>query len=202
MTYSIIGRDPETGEIGCAVQSKFPGVGSIVLHGRVFAGGEGAACLTTQAFSNPRHGDDGLTLMERGATPAEALAILTGDDDVCDERQIAAMTLTTPPAAFTGETAVSWEGAVGSCTGAHCVTTGNALASDCVLSDMVTAFGAVEGELTERLVAALRAGWDAGGELRGQQSAAVLVMKAGGGYDGSGVAHVDISVYDHAEPIE
>lgn len=197
MTYSIIGRDVKTGEIGAAVQSKFPGVGSIVLHGRA-----GVGCLTTQAFSNPRHGADGLALMERGATPEEAIRILLRGDGDQDQRQVAALKMDGEPGAFTGETVSSWEGAAGSRAGETCVAAGNALASDAVLEKMVEAFEQSDGELAMRLIAALRAGRDAGGELRGQQSAAVIVVKEDGGYGGAGSRHVDISIYDHREPIE
>lgn len=197
MTYSIIGRDPDSGEIGAAVQSKFPGVGGIVLHGAAEAG-----CLTTQAFSNPAHGATGLGLMARGATPEETLTILLRGDPDRAQRQVAALTLTGAPAAFTGDTVASWDGHAGSRIGRDCIASGNALASEAVPERMVATFDTTAGDLTSRLIAALRAGRDAGGELRGQQSAAVIVVKPDGGYGGAGGRHVDISVYDHAAPIE
>ncbi|NVK35531.1 MAG: DUF1028 domain-containing protein [Rhodobacteraceae bacterium] len=197
MTYSIIGRDRRTGEIGAAVQSKFPGVGTIVLHGKA-----GAGCLTTQAFSNPAHGQAGLDLMELGASPKEALAILLRGDEDIDQRQVALLNLNGEPAAHTGETVISWEGFAGSKIGCDCVVSGNALAGEEVLLAMVEAFTAEEGELAARLIAALQAGQSAGGELRGQQSASVIVVKSDGGYGGVAGRHVDISVYDHATPID
>lgn len=197
MTYSIIGRDLQSGAVGAAVQSKFPGVGTIVLHGQAEVG-----CITTQAFANPRHGELGLKLMKFGATPEEVLAILLRGDDNIDQRQIAMLGPLGLPVAFTGSEVHTWDGWSGALTGAHCVASGNTLCSEKVVIDMVQRFETTSGDVTERLIAALRAGRDAGGELRGQQSAALLVVKPGGGYGGWSGRHVDISVYDHPEPIE
>jgi uncharacterized Ntn-hydrolase superfamily protein len=197
MTYSIIGRDLESGEVGAAVQSKFPGVGTIVLHGCAEAG-----CITTQAFANPRHGEVGLQLLKLGASPEQALSILLRGDDKLDQRQIAILGLSGVPAAFTGSDVQAWDGWSGAHKGAHCVASGNTLSSNQVVVDMVHCFETTCGDMADRLVAALKAGRDAGGELRGEQSAALLVVKPGGGYGGWSGRHVDISVYDHPEPIE
>ncbi|MGB5830559.1 MAG: DUF1028 domain-containing protein [Thiohalocapsa sp.] len=197
MTYSLIGRDPTNGEVGAAVQSKFPGVGSIVLHGNAEAG-----CITTQAFANPRHGEIGLKLLSLGATATEVLTVLLRTDDNCEERQIALLGMSQPPTAFTGVEVQQWDGFSGHMNGADCVASGNCLAGKNVLEAMIAAFGIAPGDLSDRLVAGLRAGRDAGGELRGQQSAALLVVKSGGGYGGQDGRHVDISVYDHPAPIE
>lgn len=197
MTYSIIGRDPESGEVGAAVQSKFPGVGTIVLHGHAEAG-----CITTQAFANPRHGEVGLQLMKFGASPEEVQAILLREDDNVHQRQIAILGSVGLPTAFTGTDVQAWDGWSGSKIGAHCVASGNTLRCEKVVMAMVRCFESSSGDMADRLIAALRAGRDAGGELRGQQSAALLVVKPGGGYGGWSGRHVDISVYDHPEPIE
>lgn len=197
MTYSIIGRDPAAAEIGAAVQSKFPGIGSIALHGEA-----GVGCITTQAFANPRHGPDGLALLRLGATPAQALDVLVAGDAVRDERQVALMAPAGPAAVHTGAALAGWDGTSGSRAGPDCLASGNALAGPAVLDAMVGAFADAAGDLADRLVAALRAGRDAGGERRGQQSAAVLVVKPGGGYGGVSGRHVDVQVYDHGEPIE
>lgn len=196
MTYSIIGRDPGTGEIGAAVQSKFPGVGSIVLHGAADAG-----CLTTQAFSNPDHGAAGLELLRRGATAAETLAILLRNDDSTAQRQIAVLGLDGPPAAHTGHAVKGWPGWAGYATAPTSVAHGNGLRNERVAAEMADAFETSSGEIASRLIGALHAGEAAGGELRGLQSAGVLVVKPGGGYGGRTGRHVDISVYDHVEPI-
>ncbi|MCB1888409.1 MAG: DUF1028 domain-containing protein [Rhodocyclaceae bacterium] len=197
MTYSIIGRDPAAGEVGIAVQSKFPGVGSIVVHGRA-----GAGCLSTQAFANPDHGRDGLDLLALGATAAETLAVLLRGDTERSLRQIAVLRLDGEPAVHTGDEVASWDGWAGACCGPHSVASGNTLASQGVVEAMVEAFESCVGELSDRLIAGLAAGRDAGGELRGQQSAALLVVKPGGGYGGRTGRHVDVSIYDHPEPID
>jgi len=197
MTYSIIARDPARAEIGAAVQSKFPGAGSIALHGAA-----GVGCITTQAFANPRHGDDGLALLRRGHAAGAVLDTLLRDDPAADERQVAVLGSTGPAAAHTGDAVRGWDGFAGAGVRADAVASGNTLAGEGVVTAMLDAFEAATGELTERLIAALAAGRDAGGELRGQQSAAVLVVKPGGGYGGYSGRHVDISVYDHPAPID
>jgi uncharacterized Ntn-hydrolase superfamily protein len=197
VTYSIIGRDAARGEIGAAVQSKFPGAGSIVLHGAA-----GAGCLTTQAFANPRHGADGLALLQQGLDAPAVLAALLGNDPAAGERQVAVLGPEGPPALHTGDEVRGWDGFAGGAMGRDCVACGNTLAGEQVPRVMVDTFAAAPGELAERLIAALAAGRDAGGELRGQQSAAVLVVKPGGGYGGWSGRHVDISVYDHPAPID
>lgn len=201
MTFSLLGADPETGAVGVAVQSKFPGVGSITAHARA-----GAGAMTTQAFANPAHGPRGLELLALGAAPTQMVEILLRDDAKRDERQIAAMTPTGAAAHATGAAVRGWKGVAGASEGAHALAIGNSLSNDGVTQAMVAGFEAAPGDLSDRLLAGLRAGQAAGGELRGQQAARLLVVKAGGGYggqgDGAGAAHVDISVYDHPEPIE
>ncbi len=197
MTFSLLGADPETGEVGVAVQSKFPGVGSITAHARA-----GAGAMTTQAFANPRHGPQGLELLALGATPAEALEILLRGDEHGAERQIAIMGPGGASAHATGAAVLGWKGCAGAAVRRRCLAIGNSLTSDSVVAAMVSGFEDASGDLSDRLVAGLRAGQAAGGELRGQQSSRLLVAKAGGGYGGAGSAHVDITVYDHSEPIE
>ncbi len=197
MTYSIVGRDPAAGEVGIAVQSKFPGVGSIVAHGQA-----GAGCLATQAFANPDHGREGTDLLALGASATETLSILLRGDSERDLRQIAILRIDGEPASHTGEAVASWDGWAGARTGPHSVASGNTLAGPGVVDAMVETFEGCVGELSDRLIAALAAGRDAGGELRGQQSAALLVVKPGGGYGGRTGRHVDVSIYDHPEPID
>lgn len=195
MTYSIAARD-DAGQIGIAVQSKFPGVGSIVCHARA-----GVGAIATQAFANPAHGRTGLDLLERGATAAETITILLRGDDARGQRQIAVLPACGAPAGETGADIADWAGEAATLPGTDCIAAGNSLSNDRVLAAMVAAFESGEGDLSSRLVAALRAGEQAGGELRGVQSAALLVEEAGGGYQGSGGRLVDISVYDHPDPI-
>lgn len=197
MTYSILGHDPDTGEVGIAVQSKFPGVGSIIAHGRA-----GVGVVATQAFANPDHGPDALDLMALGASPDQTLEILLSGDGNRDERQIALMAADGTVASHTGAAVLGWAGHAGAARGRFCVAHGNSLSGEAVPRAMADAFDASGGEIAARLIGALDAGQAAGGELRGQQSAAVLVVKKGGGYGGRSGRHVDINVYDHATPID
>jgi len=196
MTFSILGLDPERGELGIAVQSKFPGVGSIIAHGRA-----GVGVIATQAFANPDHGDAGLDLLALGAEPADVLEILTRRDENQAQRQIAVLDPAGRQAQFTGAEVLEWDGWAGSASGRACLAHGNSLTSETVVTGMVGAFETTQGDLATRLMTALAAGQAAGGELRGQQSAALLVVKQGGGYGGRSGRHVDISIYDHDQPI-
>ncbi|RLQ89006.1 DUF1028 domain-containing protein [Notoacmeibacter ruber] len=198
MTYSIIGRDRNRGEIGCAVQSKFPGVASIVLHGR---GGVGA--VTTQGFADPRAAVKMLDLMERGARADEAITIAVRDIDGVSERQFGVMAMHGQGVGHTGAMMDQWNGVSACEPGKECLVSGNALSNERVLPAMIEVFEATsELSLSERLIAALRAGRDAGGELRGQQAAGLLVVKEEGGYGGLSDRMVDITIYDHEEPID
>lgn len=197
MTYSILAIDRETGALGAAVQSKFPGVGNLILHAEA-----GVGVIATQAFSNPSHGRDGLRLLAHGATPEDVVRIVLRHDEHHDERQIAVLSVTGELAGHTGAVVQSWDGFAGCAESADCYAHGNSLAGPAVVEGMVKAFDESRGELSERLIAALRAGETAGGELRGQQSAALKVVRSGSGYGGAGGVEVDISVYDHREPIE
>ena len=197
MTYSILGLDPATGEIGAAVQSKFPGAGDLVPSGR---GGLGA--VASQAFADPGHGPAALARLEAGERPDAILAALKAGDDRAGERQITILSLDGHAAAHTGVDVLDWRGHAGAAFSETCVAAGNSLSAPEVVDAMVAAFERTTGELAERLIEALRAGRDAGGEIRGQQSASVKVWSGEGGYVGAGDAKVSIPVYDHTEPIE
>ncbi len=197
MTYSILAIDRGTGALGAAVQSKFPGVGSLILHAEA-----GVGVIATQAFSNPRHGRNGLQLLAFGATAEDVVRIALRADEHRDERQLAVLSAAGGFAGHTGKAVESWDGFAGSAQSADCYAHGNSLVGAAVVERMVEAFTQAGGELSERLIAALGAGQAAGGELRGQQSAALKVVRTGSGYGGAGGVEVDISVYDHREPIE
>lgn len=197
MTYSILAIERATGALGAAVQSKFPGVGNLILHAEA-----GVGIIATQAFSNPRHGSDGLRLLACGATPEDVVRIVLRADEHGDERQLAVLGSDGSVAGHTGAAVESWDGFAGSAKSSDCYAHGNSLAGPEIVQRMVEAFDSTRGELSERLIAALREGQTAGGELRGQQSAALKVVRSGFGYGGAGGVLVDISVYDHAEPIE
>lgn len=197
MTYSLLGRDPQSGALGVAVQSKFPGVGGVTPYGAADVG-----VVATQGFASRRHGVDGLALLEAGASADEAIEILKrGDADVA-RRQFAMMAADGSAAAFTGAAFQEGPGWAGHRQRHGALALGNALAGAEVVQAMVETFHGCDADLASRLIAGLRAGRDAGGELRGQQSAALLVVKTGAGYGGEGDRMVDISIFDHGEPIE
>jgi len=196
MTYSILGFDPSNADLGVAVQSKFPGVGSLVPYAKA-----GVGAVATQAFANPRHGSVGLSILKNGATPQQALEILLNDDPQSHQRQFGLIDTTGRTAAYTGADLSSWAGWSGSATGDSCVALGNGLAGSEVVHSMVDAFQRSGGQLAERLMIALEAGEQAGGDVRGQQSAALLVVRRDGGYGSLDDRHVVISIYDHEQPI-
>ena len=196
MTYSILGFDPSNGDVGIAVQSKFPGVGSLVPYGEA-----GVGVVATQAFANPRHGSVGLTLLKCGATPQQAVEILRGGDDHPQKRQFALLDHKGRTAAYSGADLDSWDGWSGSANADFCLAIGNGLAGSDVVHGMVGTFQHATGPLAVRLMTALAAGEQAGGDIRGLQSAALLVLRRGGGYGSLDDRHVVISIYDHEQPI-
>jgi uncharacterized Ntn-hydrolase superfamily protein len=196
MTYSILGRDASNGDLGVAVQSKFPGVGGLVPYGEADVG-----VVATQAFGNPRHGSVGLMLLKSGAAPQQALEVLLNDDSRRHKRQFALVDGRGRVAAYTGTDLRSWNGWSGSAAGHDCVALGNGLAGSAVVDRMITTFEDSRASLAERLMSALQAGERAGGDIRGQQSAALLVVRRNGGYGSLDDRHVVISIYDHEQPI-
>src|SRR3954454_20815530 len=196
MTYSILGWDAAIGDLGVAVKSKSPGVGSLVSYGKADIG-----VVATQGFGNPRHGTVGLTLLRCGATPEQAVDVLLRGDPKGGQRQFALLDRTGRTAVHTGAELRSWDGWAGSRVGRHCVALGNGLAGNAVVDHMVRAFEDSRATLAERLMAGLEAGQRAGGDIRGQQSAALLVLRRNGGYGSLDDRHVVISVYDHEQPI-
>jgi uncharacterized Ntn-hydrolase superfamily protein len=194
MTFSIVARDPETGDLGGAVQSKFLGVGAVVLHGRA-----GVGMVATQAWANVSYGPRGLALLQAGATASQALEVLVGADDQPGHRQAAVVDAAGTVAAHTGGDCPDWAGHQAG-DGSSCQ--GNILVSRATVEAMAAAMrDHANLELPERLVVALEAGQAAGGDARGQQSAGLLVVREGGGYGGRSDRHVDLRVDDHATPI-
>lgn len=194
MTFSIVAFDPANGDLGVAVQSKFPNVGVTIPFARA-----GIGAVATQSYCNTSYGPKGLALLESGAAPQQAIDILTGNDSQRDYRQVGIVDTHGRVATFTGARCFAYSGGL---NGEHFAVQGNTLAGESVLKDMAQAFRRAAGPLSERLLAALAAGQAAGGDRRGQQSAALLVVREGGGYGGFDDRYVDISVYDHAAPIQ
>lgn len=191
MTFSIVGFDPANGDLGIAVASKFPCVGAVVPWAKA-----GAGAVATQAWANTDLGPDGLRLMASGMPAASALDAVLDGDDGRDERQAGFVDAHGDAATFTGSGCVDWAGGV---TGEHSAAQGNILAGAAVVASMSDAFAASEGDLSDRLLVALLAGDAAGGDRRGKQSAALLVVRAGGGYEGRNDRYIDLRVDDHPE---
>ena len=200
-TFSILGYDPATGEIGGAVQSRVFSVGNGVLWAEA-----GVGVVATQAIIDVAYGQQGLDLLRAGVTPANAVkAIWESDPDPDPKnwtkqgRQFAIMDARGNYAAFTGPKATAWAGHKG---GKFCTAQGNILAGEAVVNDMVAAFEKTEGHLSYKLMAALDAGQKAGGDTRGMQSAAILIVKKGGGVWLHNDTVMRLQVDDHPEPLK
>jgi len=192
-TFSIVAFDPETKELGIAVQSRFLGVGAVVPFAKA-----GVGAVATQSFANTTYGPNGLALMAQGKTAAETLQKLIDDDDGAARRQVGIVDAKGGVATFTGERCMDWADGV---EGEHYCAQGNILAGESVIKEMGRAFEETKGDLGDRLIAALLAGQAAGGDKRGKQSAALLIVKEKGGYAGWNDRYRDIRVDDHKEPI-
>jgi uncharacterized Ntn-hydrolase superfamily protein len=193
-TFSIVAVDRAAGEIGVAVQSKFLSVGAAVPYVRA-----GVGAVATQAFCNTSFGPRGLALLADGATPQAALDALLADDDGRDDRQVGIVDLHGRSATFTGARCIA---AAGGIAGDDFAVQGNCLAADAVYEAMAATFRTSTGTLADRLVAVLAAAQAEGGDKRGQQSAALIIEKPGGGYAGFNDRYVDLRVDDHPRPIE
>jgi uncharacterized Ntn-hydrolase superfamily protein len=192
-TFSIVARDPANGDLGVAVQSKFLAVGSVVPWAQA-----GAGAVATQSFANTTYGSEGLRLMAAGWTAQEALKHLLAVDHEAAQRQVLLVDAAGRSAAYTGEGCFNWAGHI---IGEGYACAGNILVGEDTLEAMARTFEAGSGTLAERLVAALAAGQAAGGDSRGQQSAAVLVVRTAGGYGGRNDRYLDLRVDDHPTPI-
>jgi uncharacterized Ntn-hydrolase superfamily protein len=194
MTYSILAHDPETQEWGIAVQSKFLAVGSVVPFAKA-----GVGAIATQSYANTAYGPEALRLLEEGKTAEEALELITKDDPERHLRQVGKIDAHGNPATYTGEGCYDWAGGV---TGKHVAVQGNILVDEQTVQAMLDTFEATNGSLADRLLTALSAGQDAGGDSRGMQSAALLVVKEEGGYGGFNDRYIDLRVDDHPLPIK
>ena len=194
-TYSIVGCDLEARQWGVAVQSKFLAVGSVVPWAEAEVG-----AIATQAYANPSYGPNGLALLREGLSAEEVVRRLTDEDDGRDERQLGVVDGSGASAAWTGSGCLDWAGnRTGECYSAQ----GNILVSGATVDALAETFESNAGRaLAERLLEALAAGQAAGGDSRGQQSAALLVVQRKGGYAGLSDVLVDLRVDDHERPIE
>jgi uncharacterized Ntn-hydrolase superfamily protein len=194
MTFSIVARDPQAGELGIAVESKFLAVGAVVPWAKA-----GVGAIATQAWANTTYGPRGLELLASGLSSAETLARLTAEDEGRAHRQVGIIGVSGEPVTFTGDECFPWAGGH---VGEHYTCQGNILVSEETVLSMARTFEQTTGQLCDRLIAALAAGQAAGGDSRGQQSAALLVVREGGGYNGFNDRFIDLRVDDHPQPIE
>ncbi|MGV3532880.1 MAG: DUF1028 domain-containing protein [Chthoniobacteraceae bacterium] len=197
-TFSIVAYDPKTRDLGVAVQSRYLAVGSVVPWAKA-----GVGAVATQAMAKVTFGPDGLKLLEQGNAPEEVLKKLLAADSWSDVRQVAVIDAKGKAAAHTGEECQEW---AGHRIGENFSVQGNILTGPEVLEEMAKAYETARGtphsELADWLVAALQAGQGAGGDRRGKQSAALLVVRENGGPGGDHDRYIDLRVDDHAEPIE
>ena len=188
MTYSIVARDPQTGFFGIAVASRFFAVGAIVPHIR-----PGIGAVATQAFVNPLYGVDGLALMESGQSPQQAAETLLGRDGGRAQRQFHMIDATGRNVAHTGADCIDWAGHL---VADQVSVAGNMLSGPEVVAQTLAVYDAGVGlPMIERLLLAMQAGEDAGGDRRGKQSAALLV------YRDQDYPLLDIRADDHADPL-
>jgi uncharacterized Ntn-hydrolase superfamily protein len=193
-TYSIVACDRERGEWGVAVQSKFLAVGALVSWAEPNVG-----AVATQALANPRYGPEGLALLRDGLSAEETVERLTSTDDGREDRQVGVVDRRGGSASFTGPACFEWAGGrMGPCYAAQ----GNILVSGATVDALAETFEATSARpLAERLLESLAAAQVAGGDRRGQQSAALLIVAEGAGYGGLSDVAVDLRVDDHAAPI-
>ena len=193
-TYSIIARDPDTGELGMGVQSKAFAAGNRAMHAK-----GGVAVIAHQASANPMYGAIGIDLIERGYSPQEALDMMVASDEGRDRRQVAILDMQGRTAAWSGTGASDWKGH--RCGRDYCAQ-GNILVGPEVVDAMAASIESSSGPLAERLMDALDAAQAAGGDARGKQSGAILVVVPRAGSGGFSDRVVDIRVDDHPRPLE
>jgi uncharacterized Ntn-hydrolase superfamily protein len=194
-TYSIAACDLERGQWGVATQSKFLAVGSVVPWAEPHVG-----AIATQAYANPRYGPDGLALLRDGKTAEEVVARLTDADDGRDHRQLGVVDAVGGSATYTGGECMDWAGGI---AGEHFAAQGNILVSEATVGALAATFLSTKGQpLAKRLIDCLAAAQRAGGDRRGQQSSALLVVERDAGYAGLTDILVDLRVDDHPKPVD
>ncbi len=193
MTFSIVALDPATGDLAVAVQSKFLAVGSVVPWAKA-----GIGAVATQSFANVAYGPGGLELLAGGASAQETLDRLVAGDELRDERQAGIVDAAGRGATFTGRGCFAWAGGR---TGPGYAAQGNILTGSGVVDGLADTFVAGGSPFPELLVRCLAAADTAGGDRRGRESAALLVVRDGAGYGGGNDRWIDLRVDDHPDPI-
>jgi uncharacterized Ntn-hydrolase superfamily protein len=193
-TYSIVACDLDAGQWGVATQSKFLAVGSIVPWAS-----PGVGAVATQALANPRYGPDGLALLAERLSAQDVVARLTEADEGRAERQLGVVDARGNGATYTGEECLAWAGGL---SGPGFAAQGNILVGAATVEALAETFAATHGRpLAERLLECLAAAQAAGGDKRGQQSAALFVVEKDGGYGGLTDTLVDLRTDDHPQPV-
>jgi uncharacterized Ntn-hydrolase superfamily protein len=193
-TYSIVACDLDAGQWGVATQSKFLAVGSVVPWAV-----PGVGAIATQAYANPRYGPQGLQLLAEGLSATEVVATLTDADEGRADRQVGVVDAQGGGATYTGSDCMEWAGGL---AGPGFAAQGNILVGEETVAALATTFTATHGRpLAERLLECLAAAQAAGGDRRGQQSAALLVVEKDGGYAGLSDSLVDLRADDHPQPV-
>jgi uncharacterized Ntn-hydrolase superfamily protein len=193
-TYSIVACDIEAEQWGVSVQSKFLSVGSVVPWAEPHVG-----AVATQAYANPRYGPNGLELLRQGLSAQEVVDRLTSEDEGRDHRQLGIVDGQGRAANYTGSECMDWAGGR---TGEGYAAQGNILVSKETVDALAESFELSSGPLAERLIDCLAAAQEAGGDSRGQQSSALLVVERDGGYARMSDVVVELRVEDHERPIE
>jgi uncharacterized Ntn-hydrolase superfamily protein len=193
-TFSIVARDPATGELGVAVQSRAFRAGAIVPYAKA-----GVGAIATQAAANSKYGPEGLALLEQGLSPDEVVKQVTDADEGRDRRQLAIIDAKGRVKAYTGKSTNAWAGHI---EGANYSVQGNILAGEDVAKGMARAFETTKGELAERLMSALEGGQAGGGDARGMQAGGILVVKPIDDPTRTTDRWVDIRVDDAVNPFK
>ena len=193
-TYSIVACDLEAEQWGVSVQSKFLSVGSVVPWAEPHVG-----AIATQAYANPRYGPDGLALLREGLSAEDVVDRLTSADDERAHRQLGVVDAAGRAATYTGDDCLAWAGGR---TGEGYAAQGNILVSGATVDALAETFESSAGKpLAERLLDSLDAAEAAGGDSRGRQSAALIVVERDGGYASLSDVLVDLRVDDHPDPL-
>lgn len=193
-TYSIVARDTVTGEMGVAVQSHWFSVGSIVTYGKA-----GVGVVATQSLVNPSYGPKGLALMEQGLSPQQALDALLANDKGQMYRQVAFLNNKGEVASHTGNLCIE---AAGHRQGDNFSTQANMMLNNTVWDAMATAFEQTKGTLSERMLAAMKAAENEKGDIRGKQSAAMLIVKGTSTGNSWEDTLIDLRIEDHENPLQ
>jgi uncharacterized Ntn-hydrolase superfamily protein len=193
-TFSIVARDPVTKELGIAVQSKFLAVGAVVPWAKANVG-----AIATQAMANLDYGEIGLKLLEKGYTASQVLESLLALDEKNEGRQVGIVDAEGNSAAYTGPDCFDWAGHISK---ENFTCQGNILIGEDTVKAMAETFEKSKGKLSDRLLEALDMAQNAGGDKRGRQSAALLVVKENGSYGGYNDRMIDLRVDDNPKPIK